>query len=242
MATDFFGLPGYTSGNTLVSRNIFTNANPAMQKYVPSLAQINGSLSRDTGGSPTDLLRAGLIMGKITSSGFYRPAVIGLTSANYTSGSTTISAGAAVITELTRLAAVGSPVVLNIIGPPTAAGTVATIQTTVSNSALTSTSFTVGASLGANVVSGSIIAPADGSQIPKTVLPNASGIDVLNTNGDNINQPLGQYLIGADLIASQIVNLTECDASCQVWLKQNLNQAAAGYGYGGGFTFDNDRP
>jgi hypothetical protein len=47
--------------------------------YLPSGVIIDGSLTRDIGSSPTSVLRAGLLLGKVTTGGKYRNSIIGLT-------------------------------------------------------------------------------------------------------------------------------------------------------------------
>jgi hypothetical protein len=239
MSTEFRGAPGVYTGNTLRARNIFTNTSPAQVQFLPSFVFIDGSLSRDTGSTPTNVLRAGTMLGKITTGGLYRPSVIGLTTAAATSGATTLTVTAVCATEMARLiAAAGGNVNVRLIGPPTAAGTVAVLAA-VACSAASGTSLTV-AAIGAALAAGSYVAPADGSHVPVNVLPNAYGVDVLDTAGSAVNQPLDQLLRGADFIASKIPNLvaddssTTTDTSVQAWAKARLKEA----GY---FTFDNDR-
>jgi hypothetical protein len=232
MPTDFRGIPGVYTGQSLTSRNIFTGAQPHPGLLAPTLGIIDGTYSRDTGNSPVSLLRAGLLMGKVTSGGKYRNSIIGLTTASYTSGGTSLTVAAAVATECARLIVLaGGNISLNVIGPPTAAGTVAITAATCS--AASGTTLTV-TSLGVNKASGCIIAPADGSHLPLTILPSPFGVDVNDISGNSLDQPVGQYLRSADLIATQIINLTEGDASVQAWIKAQLKAV-------GVFTFDNDR-
>lgn len=239
MATDFRTVPGVYTGASFTTRNIFANFDPSQIQYLPTLAQINGSLSRDTGSVPTDLLRAGLIMGKITATGLYRNSIIGVTTAAYVDNDLTITVPAAVATEVARLITVAAGnVSLKLIGPATDAAAGSIVSTAVTASAASGTTITV-ADLNVAKVSGSLITPADGAETPVTVLPNSAGIDVLDTAGTNINQMMGLFLRGADLIATQIVNLTEPCAAVQAWLKQQLN--GGGTSSKGLFTFDNDR-
>jgi len=93
---------------------------------------IDGSLSRDplnTG--DVDVLRAGLLMGKITASDKYAPSIIGTLGDAYDGTATQMNLlYAAEATELTRR--IGSSGTFKVTGPPTAGGTVRTSTVTYS--------------------------------------------------------------------------------------------------------------
>ena len=236
MPTDFRGLPGIYSGTKIVPRNIFTNRQSSANVFVPSLAVIDGTYSRDAS-AQADHLRAGNMMGIITSGGKYRPSIIGVTQANYTSGGTSLTVLAGVATEIARLIALaGTSISLKAVGPPTAAGTNAV--TSVTCSAASGTTLTV-SSLGVDKVSGTAICPADGSQIPVTVLADDDGVVMTDINGAALDQPMGRYLIRADLIAKMVCYLTDLDASAETYFKQQLN--GGGTASTGNFTFDDAR-
>lgn len=242
MATDFLTVPGNYTGNTLQGRNIFCNLDPAQRQFVPSMFIIDGNLTRDIGNTPTNLLRAGLLLGKITTGGKYRNSIIGLTNGAISAATvTSVTVPAAVATEVARLITVaGGNVSLKLVGPPSAAGTVAT--TAITATAASGTTLTVSSVTLPAYVDKSLIVPADGSQIPITILPNDSGIDVRDNASNNRDQMLSYYLRGADLYASMIIAggnvLTDLDTSTQTWIKQQLN---GGAGTHGAFTFDSDR-
>ena len=68
-----------------------------------SIQSIDGTLSRDPGNTGDPPVPApGLLMGKVTSSGKYAPAILGVTTNAEAIGSTPIEASAAVVTELVR--------------------------------------------------------------------------------------------------------------------------------------------
>lgn len=246
MASNFVNKGSIRSGPSITPRNIFvaqTSANPP--RYAPSLITIDGTLTRDTGSTPTSLVRAGTLMGKVTTGGKYRNSIIGLTSAAYTSGGTSLTVSAAVATEVARLISVaGGNVSLKVIGPPTSAGTVAVTACTCS--AASGTTLTV-VDLGVNKAAGSLVTPADGSQSPLTTFDaSAFGIDVADASGTSVDQGLSRFLLGADLIASQIPFLTtdgttSTDASVQTYLKTFLKAGGSNNTSGVAFTFDNDR-
>src|SRR5688572_11190819 len=125
MPTEFRGMPGVHTGLSITPRRIFV-ANALNQVHtVPSFYVIDGTKSRDIGNSPISILRAGLVMGKVTSGGKYANSIIGLTTLLHDTSvvTTTMTLPAAVVTEIARR--IGASGSFKIIGPPTAAGTVA---------------------------------------------------------------------------------------------------------------------
>lgn len=227
MPTDIIGLPGIHTEPSLDPRNIFTTYNSA--DCVPSSIILSGAAARDLGSGSSDLLRAGLLLGKITASGKYANSILGLTTVAYASG-TTLTLPAAIVTEIQRR--IGASGTFTITGPATTGGTVNS-ETVTYSAIASSTTLTITALNNAYVV-GSLIQPADGSQLIKTILAEEYGLCVVDTGGNNIDQPLPRFLRGGDLLATAIVNLTEGDAAVQAWLKTQLKAA-------GLFTFDNDR-
>lgn len=245
MATDFQSIPTVRTGTSLRTRNIF--ASPDSRRYATSLLIIDGTLSRDIGETPTSLVRAGNLLGKVTTGGKYRPSVIGVTPAISSATVTSLTVSAAVATEMARLIALaGTTVSVAIVGPPTAAGTVA--STTIPVTAASGTTLTITSTAVPAYVVNSLIVPTDGSQIPLTVLEDAAGKDFADTAGASIDQFLNRYLIGADLLASAIlcggVALSALDASTQAYIKRQLNGASVpttASPTSSRFTFDNDR-
>jgi hypothetical protein len=232
MATQVYGAPGVFTGRTIQYRNIHTNRQAAA--YAPSFYFFDGNLSRDPDSSPVSSLRCGLIIGKVTTTGLYANSVIGLTSANYTSGGTSLTLTSQAATELNRR--VGASGTFTLQGAPTASGTMA--KFTVTYSAVnTTTGVVTVTNIGADVALGAYVMPTDGSQVPVSVFDNDQGlpIDVLDASGASINQPIHRQLIRGDLIATSIINLTEANASSQSWMKGQLQAS------GRAFTFDNDR-
>lgn len=231
MNTVFNQQPGQASLGTIAFRNIF--ADPSTMVAAPVFSQIDGTNSRDTFNAlDVTLLEAGLPFGKIAASGLYRPSIIGLTGASYTSGGTTITVTAAVATEVARLITnAAGPVNLTFVGPPAAAGTVASIV--VACSAASGTTLTVG-TLGANLVIGSIIAPADGSAVPLTIMANNYGVPVILSSGLATNQFLTPYVSGGDINTAMILGYSTMEASCRAYVKTSLKLI-------GTFRFTDDR-
>jgi hypothetical protein len=198
---------------------------------------IDGTLSRDPGNSgDTDVLRSGLMMGKVTASGKYRPSVIGVSTAAYVDNDTTIAVSEATATEISRLKTLGGGgnLSLKFIGPPTAGGTVAATAITVTAVTVNgaSSTITVG-DLNLNKVAGSFITPADGSETPITFIPDGWGLKVTDNNGASLSDvEFPQVPVAGVIDASQLINWPS-DSSLQTWVKQGLNGAG-----GGQFVFD----
>lgn len=122
------GPPGVSDTLKAVYRRVFYQ--PPPNEYLPQGRTIDGSKSRDPGAGTITVLRPGLLLGKITSSGFYAPSVIGTLTNAETGASTQHETTAAAVTELVRR--IGATGTYKITGPPTAAGTVRTLTATYS--------------------------------------------------------------------------------------------------------------
>ena len=123
-------LPGVASDRDAAYRQILTTIDG--RRLLPGGVIVDGSESRDplnTG--DVDVLRAGLLMGKITSGGKYSPAVLGVLTAAYANDALTeVTVSVATAVELVRR--IGTSGTFNVTGPPTAAGTVRVITVTYS--------------------------------------------------------------------------------------------------------------
>ena len=142
----FAGPPGITAPVTANFKALFTHRSEA---FLAQGRRIDPTKSRDPSNT-TDVgvLQPGLLMGRITATGYYAPAVIGLTGAALATGGTTLTlASAAIGTEIVRR--FGASGTFKLTGPPTAAGTVRT--STVTYSAVVDDEVTITA-LGANEV------------------------------------------------------------------------------------------
>lgn len=150
-------LPGVGSDRTASYRNILTSAERLA--YKPAGVIVNGSLSRDPGNTgDIDVLRAGLLLGKITTGGKYAPAIIGVLGDAYDGAATQMNVlNTPEATELVRR--LGSSGTFKLTGPPAASGTVRTetitysavgtgtggdeVQTFVADAASTAGSYTI---------------------------------------------------------------------------------------------------
>lgn len=211
------------------------------------------------------ILRAGLLMGKITSAasgsvtssiGKYRPSIIGTVLGGsavgtpYASGETALRVSAATAAELQRLLTLaGASIALTIVGPPSAAGTVASISTTLS--VVSGTVLTI-TNLAANMINGAFICPADGSQNPITFVDEQFGLNILDGRGNalTISGASGNSAYGSPFpripIAGGTVNVNNIvnyptDTSLITWVKSKLqSRGAVGTGSGGTFSFTDD--
>lgn len=124
-----FGRPGIGTAQVAQRRNLSRNG---ALDYYPAGGTIEGTKARDPGNSAysTLALRPGLVMGKITSGGFWANSIIGLSNGAITGAATTLSVSAAAATEIVRR--IGTTGTFKLTGPPTAAGTVRTRTVTYS--------------------------------------------------------------------------------------------------------------
>lgn len=148
------GLPGYVSEKIAKHRPI---AADGYLEFLPGGVTLDGSKTRDAGNpdynATTDplamfRLRAGLLLGKVTSSGKYTNSFLGYTNGALTSAGTTVTLASANhgVEMVRRIGAAGT---FKLVGPPTASGTVRALTATYS--AISSTSVTITA-LGVNEV------------------------------------------------------------------------------------------
>lgn len=131
--------PGIQSNGEWIPRSINWNSG-FNKRYIPSGKTIDGSKSRDPlNTSNVDVLRPGLLLGKISASGKYAPSIIGVTGEAIDGAETAVTVGATVVTELVRRQ--GASGTFKLTGPPTASGTVRTA--TVTYSAASGTTITI---------------------------------------------------------------------------------------------------
>ena len=155
------GLPGVGTARTATPREILAG-NAQLAQYVPGLKLIDGSKSRDPlNGTDVDVLRAGLLLGKITSSGKYAPSILGTLSNAASSSATSLTVSAATATEIVRR--IGTSGTFKLSGPPTAAGTMAT-QTVTFSAVNTTTGVITCSATSAAAIAGSFVQPTDGSR------------------------------------------------------------------------------
>lgn len=143
-----FGRPGIGTAQLAQRRNVSRNG---ALDYYPAGGVIKGSKARDPGNSAysTRALRAGLLVGKITSGGYWANSVLGLSQGALAVGATTINVPVATAVEIVRR--IGTSGTFKLTGPPTAAGVVKTLTVTFSAVNTTTGDITITA-LGTNQV------------------------------------------------------------------------------------------
>lgn len=208
------GLPGVQSAVTSNHRIIFRDG--VFNGFLSGGKIIDGTLSRDPGNTgDVNVLRPGLVMGKVTASGKYAPSIMGTTNVAYASGDTSIGLTAATATELARR--VGTSGTFTLVGPPSAAGTV--VSATVTYSAVnTTTGVVTCTNIGANKISGCLVMPTDGSQTFKTLIPDGFGLNVFNASGSAADQPFPQVPTAGTIIVANLINYPS-DTSLITWFK-----------------------
>lgn len=158
-------VPGVQASTEYGFRRIMASGQPV---YLPGGITIDGSKSRDplhTG--YLDTLRAGLLIGRISLSRKYAPAVLGRVTAAY-DGSTSLKIGSPTAVEiLRRLGATGT---FKLTGPPATGGTVRTLTATYSAVSATLT--------GQNEVQTSVLAVAGTAGTFRLRVPKADGTKV----------------------------------------------------------------
>jgi hypothetical protein len=244
MPTYFSTGPVFRVIQGIVNRLIFASGSTQGAAYRFTNGIIDAAQTRDTGSSDLggathgtvtytpNLLRAGLLMGTEASSQQYRNSIIGVTHGNITGNSTTtIAANANVGAEIARLIAAGGNLSVTLLGPATAGGTIQSETAVITAGNATTGNLTLGNVTTNTYIAGSIIQPADGSQLPVTVITTPTGIDVTDMNGNSLNQAINAdlgVLIGGDLLSSMIVNYTAddfgqaVDTSVQAWIRSQL--------------------
>ncbi len=236
------GLPRLVQGESFAYRDVLISEFGAA--YIPGTKIIHGSGSRDLGNSgQTPVLRPGMVMGRNSTTKKWAPAYCTDATAAITSGALSIGVGTVGVAEILRR--VGASGDLMVVGP---SGTVAW-------GSLEHASAVHFTSLSGNLVvlsaDGalrdfavlSLIGVADGTYIPRAILPDGTGIKV--TSGDittnNIDTPVAKLLVGGMIDESQLIthqgHTTEFgggNTQVKDYVKGTLRK------YGLGYVFDGD--
>lgn len=232
IGTPLTGTPSVSAVRSSLKRDIRWAAMPPLL-FLPNAANVDASEARDSLNSDNvAILRNGLEMGKITASGLWAPSFIGTIDTAHTSDvSTTLSSSVATATELNRR--VGASGTFNMTGPPTAGGTVATLQFTYSAINLTTGDITITAEI-TNFVTGSWIQPEDGSETVKALL------FTNDDDGERVVDPIDLTEVDTDInlvIGGMILSVQmpfwPADAAMRTYLKDALK-------LNGMFVFDTD--
>jgi hypothetical protein len=222
------GLPGVRATKTARHKILFGGG--LIPDILPGGVLVDGTASRDPSNTDTILnLQAGMLMGKITATGLFAPSLLGISTVAVVGGvTTTLTAAAAVVTELVRR--LGASGTFKLTGPPSANGVVVT--ETVTYSAASGTSITMTAPAN-SFISGSFIQPIDGSETPKSIIPDGFGIPIAEPDGTVVaSVPWSDVPIAGMILAAQIIHWPS-DTSLRVWIQGRLNDIN-----GGKFVFD----
>lgn len=224
MSNRINGLPGYPTGQSWSPRKIRRGNQPPI--YLDGGVVIDGTNSGDaTNTGYPHVLQPGKIMVKAASGGLYRNFIIGKTTAAYVDNDVTLTVSAATATEIGRLlTAAGASLSLALIGPPSAAGTVAATAITVSAVA-SATTITV-PDLNLAKVTDSLIALTTASYTAGSfcIVDDDDFINLADETNARANQPWGKPLIGGTIDTSQLLDWP-ADSSTVTYLKGLLNAA-----------------
>lgn len=213
---------GVQTDTASAPRNILWSRQGAV--YLPAGVVIDAAKSRDTANTGNvDVLRPGLILGKVTASSKYAPSILGQTAALHDTSAvtTTMTLPASVITEIQRR--IGASGTFKIVGPPTAAGTVA-METVTYSAIASSTTLTITATI-ADFAAGSLILPNDGSDTFRLLLD--CELKVTTDSGTNADAQAPSVLV-AGLLNSEGLTHYSTDTSVKAWIKAQLNTTTVG--------------
>lgn len=206
-------------------------------EFLTGLHMIQGAMSRDPGNTGNvDVLRPGLLMGRITATtfggvvGMWAPSFVGVTTAAYTSGGTSLTVSAAAAAEIARVVGTSGTAELVAVGPPTTAGVVAVTDITHSDIDTTTGVLTV-TSLGVDKVAGTFIAIKDGRQTPLaliTEIGDPAGIKVTDQDGNSINDDTWKLPVKGIIDSSQLLPVWPTDTSLQAHIVSSLETAGMG--------------
>lgn len=226
---DVPGLPGARAARTSDYRRILRQGE---YTFLAGGVTIDGTKARDTGNTgDLDVLRPGLLMGRITSGGKWANSVIGLLSAAAAAGATSITLTAAAAVELNRR--VGASGTFKLTGPPSANGVVVT-ETVTYSAVNTSTGVVTVTALVNAFIANSFVQPTDGSEQPRSFLPDGfPTVKATDNDGANLSSvEWAQVPVAGIIDSSQLISWPS-DTSLRSWLVNRINDAA-----GGQFVFD----
>jgi len=217
---------GTIQTQTATPRNVIWGGKPDL---LPGGAVIDGSEARDIGNSPVFDLRAGLLLGKETSNGLWAPSIIGVTTADYSSGETTLTVSTATAVEIVRRIGSSGSGTIKITGYTSGDSSVTTKAITFSAVNTTNGEITV-TDLQDDFDSGSFIQPADGSETILGILGDPYGVRVVDEDQNDIDVPASQIIIGGIIDTDYIVHYPSL-ALLKSWIKEQLRANGTGYAF-----------
>lgn len=218
-----FGPPGPQTVTRFTHKYVFRNGACG---FFPRGGYIDTAKTRDITNTLAPLLLSpGLLMGKITATGYWANSILGVSQSSYTSGGTSLTVTAAQAVEIARR--VGTSGSLIFVGPPTANGTAAVV--TQNFSAInTGTGVITITSLGVNMVAGSFVLPTDGSGVPLSIIEDGYG-HTMGTSTDNL-PTLSEWPripVEGMIEVGQVVNYPT-DTGLMAWIRESMNRSGGG--------------
>lgn len=227
------GLPGIKTTSTATPRDIFLTHTGV--EYLSKSLIIDGSESRDSGNTGNlDVLRAGLVVSKIESSGLYATTIIGTVGTAYTGG-TTLNMSAAAATELSRRYGATGTNEFAIVGQTDSGGSdedaIALMQF-VSHSAINTSTGDVTITDLVNdygteslIIAGAAVGMVANAQLTNTfILSDQYGIKVTaEDNTTSVDVALAQPLIAGQLNTAKIIDYPDTNGQLANWFKGELN-------------------
>jgi hypothetical protein len=176
--------PNVTFYPPAVEIEVFFGGTRDGAKFLSIPVTVDGTLTGNALNSPYQAwIFPGTIMGRVSATQKFANSIIGLTTAAYTAGATTLTVSAATAAEIVRR--IGTTGTLTFTGTSVALGTVYVQQTAYSAVNTTSGVITLTAMTYA-IVSGSCVGASDGSQQALTVVCDLNGLKLVD--GTNINR------------------------------------------------------
>lgn len=222
------GMPGVRTARTASNRIVFRQG---LGNFLSGNFIINGADSRDPENTgDIVVLRPGRIMGLNSTDKKYAPWAIGTLINAESAASTALELSAAQATELVRR--IGTSGTLNLIGPPTAGGTVITEAVTYT-AVDTSTGVVTCDATTAAFIAGSVVADNDGTETPVTFVPDGWGIRVTDPDDADADVQFPRFPVGGTVDFSQLLP-APTDTSLVQWVIDALGATQRG-----NFVFDN---
>lgn len=219
------GRPGIGSSISVQKLNV---ARAGSEEFLPGGGTIEGSKTRDPGNSASSTLslRPGLLMGRITASGYWANSIIGATAAAYTSGDLTVTVSAASAAELVRR--VGASGTFKLVGPATAGGSNNTTTVTYSSVNTTTGVITV-SDIGANRIAGCFVCPSDGSETILSYVPTGYNLPLPGgaADADNADVNFPRIPIAAVIESENLIDWPS-DSTLKAYVRTSLSTASGG--------------
>lgn len=217
------GQPGIVSDRTATPRRIlFGGKSAGPELFFPGGVTIDGTLSRDLlqPVQDQDVLQAGLLMGKVTASGKYAPAIVSLLTVLHDTSATpaVVTVGVAAATEIARTGVTTislTGVAVAGTGPVnTETDTIVSVDTgagTITVSGAFTNDYDIGAWLGLG----------NGAEVPRMIVEDEYGLRVTNRDKVSVDIDWSTPLYEGTVDVTQVLNYGT-DLILQEFLKTTL--------------------